>query len=119
MRSDLGGTLEDEEWVPGRGCVLEPVVHTGGRTEERHYLRDNQSRAMHTVNCEVLNGDTADGCVDGCSPRAAVHLQIVGFQDCCGKEWRKMGAGANSKGSCRAGRLWELQAGGECSDWNC
>lgn len=30
-----------------------------------------------------------------------------------------MGAGANSKGSCCAGPLWELQSGGECSDWNC
>lgn len=119
MRSDPGGTLEDEEWVPGRGCVLEPVVHTGGRTEERHYLRDTQSRAMHTVNCEVLNGDTADCCVDGCSPRVAVHLQNVDFQDCGGEEWSKMAAGENSKGSCCAGPLWELQAGGECSDWNC
>lgn len=109
MRTDLGGTLEDEEQV--LGCGLEPVVHTGARTEERCYTHGNQG--------EVLNVERADCCLDGCIPGCEAQLQNVGFQDCCGEEWRKTGAGANSKGCCCTGGLKELHAGGERSDWGC
>lgn len=111
MRPDLGQTLEDEEQVPGRGCALEPVGHTGGRAEEKRCIHSNQGRVIHTMNCGVLNGDTAGCFVGGCSLGGGVKLQNVGFQDCCGEEWAKMGA--HSRSCCCAGGVWDLQAGGE------
>lgn len=112
MRTDLGGTLEDEEQVPGRGCVLQPVVHTGGRAEERRYTPGNQGRATEGV-------EGAECCWDGCIPGWGVQLQNVGFPGCCGEGGRKVEAGANSKGCCCTGGRWEVHAGGERSDWGC
>lgn len=38
MRPGLGGTLEDEEQVPGRAWALEPVVNTGQKGGESQGL---------------------------------------------------------------------------------
>lgn len=112
MRTDLEGTLEDEEQALGGGCVLERVVHTAGKAEERRYTRGNQGRATEDV-------EGADCYLDDCIPGCEVQIQNVGFPGCCGEERGKAGAGANSKGCRCTGGWWEVHAGGERSGWGC